>query len=60
MVYQVMKQLYDNQDIRYKNIEILLNCDEEIGSISSRGVIEQCALGSATHVMEPARANGAW
>ncbi|BBU97002.1 M20 family metallopeptidase [Providencia rettgeri] len=60
MVYQVMKQLYDNQDIRYKNIEILLNCDEEIGSISSRGVIEQCALGKRyALVMEPARANGA-
>ncbi|MCB6146569.1 M20/M25/M40 family metallo-hydrolase [Providencia rettgeri] len=60
MVYQVMKQLYDNQDIRYKNIEIILNCDEEIGSISSRGVIEQCALGKRyALVMEPARANGA-
>lgn len=60
MVHQVIKQLYHAQDSRYKKIEILLNCDEEIGSISSRTLIEKCALGKRyALVMEPARANGA-
>lgn len=60
MVHQVIKQLYATQDERYKKIEVLLNCDEEIGSISSRTVIEQCAKGKRyALVMEPARANGA-
>lgn len=60
MVHQVIKRLYATQDERYKKIEVLLNCDEEIGSISSRTVIEQCAKGKRyALVMEPARANGA-
>ncbi|MCW2258468.1 glutamate carboxypeptidase [Providencia alcalifaciens] len=60
MVYQVIKELFDSQDPRYKKIEVLLNCDEEIGSISSREIIEKCALGKRyALVMEPARANGA-
>ncbi|HGN0867750.1 TPA: M20 family metallopeptidase [Providencia alcalifaciens] len=60
MVYQVIKQLYATNDERYKKIEVLLNCDEEIGSISSRPIIEECAKGKRyALVMEPARANGA-
>lgn len=60
MVYQVIKQLYATNDERYKKIEVLLNCDEEIGSISSRSLIEQCAKSKRyALVMEPARANGA-
>ncbi|CAG9421093.1 M20 family metallopeptidase [Providencia alcalifaciens] len=60
MVHQVIKQLYASNDERYKKIEVLLNCDEEIGSISSRSVIEECAKGKRyALVMEPARANGA-
>lgn len=60
MVHQVVKQLFDEKDDRYKKLEILLNCDEEIGSLSSRAIIEKCALGKRyALVMEPARANGA-
>lgn len=59
LTYYAIKALYEAGNDAYKNVEILLNCDEEIGSHSSRGLIEQFAKGkSYALVMEPARANG--
>lgn len=60
VVYYAMRALMETGCQAYKNIEILLNCDEEIGSKSSRGLIEQCVKDKAyALVMEPARACGA-
>lgn len=59
LTYYAIKALQDAGNEAYKNVEILLNCDEEIGSHSSRALIEQFAEGkSYALVMEPARANG--
>lgn len=59
LTYYAIKALQDAGNEAYKNVEILLNCDEEIGSHSSRTLIEQFAEGkSYALVMEPARANG--
>ena len=59
LTYYAIKALQEAGNEAYKNVEILLNCDEEIGSHSSRGLIEQFAEGkSYALVMEPARANG--
>lgn len=59
LTYYAIKALKEAGNEGYKNVEILLNCDEEIGSHSSRGLIEQFAEGkSYALVMEPARANG--
>lgn len=44
----------------YRNVHIVLNSDEEIGSHKSKIVIENVALGKDyALIMEPARANGA-
>src|SRR5699024_2651466 len=44
----------------YKNVVIILNSDEKIGSPSSKELIEKMARGKQyALVMEPARANGA-
>ena len=60
LVYYAIKALYESGNEAYKDVEILLNCDEEIGSKSSRALIESSAQGKkAALVMEPARANGA-
>lgn len=60
LVYYAIRALYEAGNDHYKNVEILLNCDEEIGSHSSRALIESSAKGKkAALVMEPARANGA-
>lgn len=59
LTYYAIKALQEAGNEAYKNVEILLNCDEEIGSHSSRGLIEKFAEGkSYALVMEPARANG--
>lgn len=59
LTYYAIKALQESGSEAYKNVEILLNCDEEIGSHTSRGLIEQFAEGkSYALVMEPARANG--
>lgn len=59
LTYYAIKALQDAGNEAYKNVEILLNCDEEIGSHSSRALIEKFAEGkSYALVMEPARANG--
>lgn len=60
LTYFAIKGLIAQGSDAYKNVEILLNCDEEIGSPTSRSLIEKFAEGkSYALVMEPARANGA-
>lgn len=57
--YYALKALKDSGSHAYKNIEILLNCDEEIGSPTSRKLIEKFAENKKyALIMEPARANG--
>lgn len=52
--------LYEKNDPAYKNVEIVLNSDEEIGSPTSKKLIEERAKDKKyALVMEPARANGA-
>lgn len=59
LLYAV-KALYEANDESYKNVTIILNSDEEIGSPTSRGLIEELSEGKQyALVMEPARANGA-
>ena len=54
-----IKSLVDSNDPSYKNIQIVLNSDEEIGSPSSRSLIEKCAEDKGyALVMEPARKDG--
>lgn len=60
LVYYAMRALMETGCTAYKNVEILLNCDEELGSVNSRALIEQYAKNkSCALIMEPARANGA-
>ncbi|WP_109398995.1 M20 family metallopeptidase [Proteus sp. TJ1640] len=60
LTYYAINALMQSGNNAYKNVEIFLNCDEEIGSKTSRGLIEQYAKNkSYALVMEPARANGA-
>ncbi|MBJ2118723.1 MULTISPECIES: M20 family metallopeptidase [Proteus] len=60
LTYYAINALIQSGNNAYKNVEIFLNCDEEIGSKTSRGLIEQYAKNkSYALVMEPARANGA-
>lgn len=60
LTYYAISALVKSGNDSYKNVEILLNCDEEIGSKTSRGLIEEYAKNkSYALVMEPARANGA-
>lgn len=55
-----MKALYEENDDAYKNVTIILNSDEEIGSPTSRELIEEVSkTKDYALVMEPARANGA-
>ncbi|KHF41958.1 M20 family metallopeptidase [Halalkalibacter okhensis] len=43
----------------YKDVQIILNSDEEIGSVTSRSIIEKEAIGkSYALIMEPARRDG--
>jgi len=59
MLYHAIKKLIEQDDNSYKNIEILLNSDEEIGTISSRNLIESQAKNKKyTLVLEPARVDG--
>lgn len=60
LTYFAIKSLFEHASLAYLNIEILLNCDEEIGSPTSRKIIEALALDKSwALIMEPARANGA-
>ena len=54
-----MKYLYHRNNDAYKNVIIVLNGDEEIGSPTSRGLIEDISKTvSYALVMEPARKDG--
>src|SRR5690625_1837107 len=55
-----ISSLHHTNNEAYKNVVIILNSDEEIGSPSSKELIEKMARGKQyALVMEPARANGA-
>ncbi|MBY7144929.1 M20 family metallopeptidase [Virgibacillus sp. NKC19-3] len=59
MVFYTMKALVEQQISAYKHVEIVLNSDEELGTISSRSLIEEKAKGKkAALVVEPAREDG--
>lgn len=61
LLYFALKTLYEAGDNSYRNVELVFNCDEEIGSISSQTLIEEKARGKKyALVMEPARANGSF
>ncbi|MDC3415010.1 M20 family metallopeptidase [Terrihalobacillus insolitus] len=54
-----VKLLVHQQKKGYKNIQIILNSDEEMGSLTSRSLIEREAAGKKyALVMEPARSDG--
>ena len=58
-VLYAVKALLNKRSAGYKNIRIVLNSDEEIGSPSSRKMIEREAKGKKfALVMEPARKDG--
>ncbi|WP_407269879.1 M20 family metallopeptidase [Radiobacillus sp. PE A8.2] len=58
-LYYAIKALMVAGHEGYKDIQIVLNSDEEIGSITSRPLIEKLAIGKRyALVMEPARRNG--
>ncbi|MFC0180189.1 M20 family metallopeptidase [Thorsellia kenyensis] len=58
-VYFALKFLTETGDSAYKNVLLLLNSDEEIGSPSSKALIRQLSKNkSCALVMEPARPNG--
>lgn len=59
LLYSI-KALIQSGSTAYQNIQIILNSDEEIGSITSRPIIEAYAKNKDyALVMEPARKNGA-
>ncbi|WP_209124055.1 M20 family metallopeptidase [Alkalihalobacillus sp. BA299] len=54
-----LKALVETKDEAYKNVEIILNSDEEIGSPTSRALIEEKSVGKKyALIMEPARKDG--
>ncbi|WP_088102574.1 M20 family metallopeptidase [Halalkalibacter urbisdiaboli] len=58
-VLYALETLREQGDSSYKHVKVLLTTDEEIGSITSRSLIEQEARGmSYVLVMEPARKDG--
>jgi len=59
-VIYAIKGLQEENNDAYKNVQIVLNSDEEIGSPTSRELIEQLSEGKQyALVMESGRANGA-
>lgn len=59
MLYFAICELIRTENNSYKNIEIVFNSDEEIGTELSRSLIEQQAKGKKyALVLEPARADG--
>src|SRR5699024_6283185 len=59
MLYYAIKNLIDKNDDSYKNIEIIFNNDEEIGTTFSRELIEtQTKNKKYVLVLEPARVDG--
>lgn len=60
LIYALKALIYNNETEVLKNIAIVFNSDEEIGSPTSQKLIESIALGKKCCLfMEPARANGA-
>ncbi|MDV2683003.1 M20 family metallopeptidase [Alkalihalophilus lindianensis] len=58
-VLYALRALKNENDKAYKNVRIVLNSDEEIGSRTSRSLIEQETKGIAyALIMEPARKDG--
>jgi glutamate carboxypeptidase len=54
-----MKALKDEGAAQWKNVQIMLNSDEEIGSPSSKGLIKSASKGKKyALIMEPARKDG--
>ncbi|MFD1737486.1 M20 family metallopeptidase [Bacillus salitolerans] len=54
-----IKALQHNGDQSFKNVKIMINSDEEIGSLTSRKLIEREAVSTQyALVMEPARKDG--
>lgn len=59
MLYFSLKALIEKNIPSYENVEIVLNSDEEIGTKTSRPLIEERAKGKkCVLVLEPARADG--
>src|SRR5690625_2246623 len=59
MLYFIIKHLIESGDDSYKQVEIILNGDEQIGSSFSRSIIERQARGKDyVLVLEPARVDG--
>jgi glutamate carboxypeptidase len=59
-VYYAMKALKECNSDAFHEVEILLTSDEEVGSLTSRAIIEETAITKKfVLVMEPARKNGA-
>lgn len=59
MLYFIVKHLIESGDDSYKQIEIILNGDEQIGSTFSRSIIErQARTKDYVLVLEPARVDG--
>lgn len=59
LLLYALRALIDEQIPVYKNVEIVLNSDEELGTISSRSLIEERSKGKKyALVMEPARPDG--
>lgn len=58
LLYAIKALIHEGDD-SYKNIRIVLNSDEEVGSPTSRAIIEREAIGRKyALVMEPARKDG--
>lgn len=58
-VLYAMKALIESGVDAYQNVQIVLNSDEEIGSISSRSLIEEMAKNKKyALIVEPGRADG--
>jgi glutamate carboxypeptidase len=59
LLYFALKNLIDNNNLEYKNIEIILNSDEEIGTQASKSIIEDYSKNKQYCLtLEPARKDG--
>ncbi|MCL7746906.1 M20 family metallopeptidase [Halalkalibacter alkaliphilus] len=58
-VIYALRYLKDIGSVAYKDVQVILNSDEETGSLTSRPIIEKEAIGkSYALIMEPARRDG--
>lgn len=61
MLYYAMKALIEGNEPAYKEVEVIFNSDEEIGTIESRKLIEEKAKDKEyVLVLEPARPSGSF